>query len=123
MEAREKEEFLEALQEVKELVDTAFPLESSVVRDQVLAMLAVTTLQGAMLKRLTGSQAGMQFDFRRALDWLGTMFAEYKVIQRENVIVQRENIAAQLTRIAADKGKEWAWEAYQEFIGRQEKSQ
>jgi hypothetical protein len=120
MDEKEKEEFLEALEEVKELVDNAFPLESSVVRDQVLAMLAVTTLQGAMLKRLIGSPAaGTQFDFRRVLDWLNTMFAEYKVIQHENVIVQRERIAARLTAIAAQKGKEWAWEAYQEFMGRQ----
>jgi len=119
MDEKEKEEFLEALGEVKELVDNAFPLESSVVRDQVLAMLAVTTLQGAMLKKLTRAPAEVQFDFRRVLDWLNTMFAEYKVIQHENVIVQRERIAARLTAIAAQKGKEWAWEAYHEFIGRQ----
>ena len=119
MDEKEKEEFLETLEDVKELVDSAFPLESTVVRDQVLAMLAATTLQGAMLKKVSGSPAGMQFDFRRVLDWLSTMFAEYKAIQRENVIMQRERIAAQLTGIAAQKGKQWAWEAYQEFIGRQ----
>jgi hypothetical protein len=122
MDEKEKDEFLTALQEVKELVDTAFPLESTVVRDQVLAMLAVTTLQGAMLKKVSMAPAEMQFDFKHLAEWLSMMVADYKVVQHENRIVQRQRIAAQLTEIAARKGKEWAWEAYEEFVGKQEKS-
>jgi hypothetical protein len=45
----EKEEILEALEQVKQLVGTAFPLESLVVRDQVLPMLAAMTIQGKRL--------------------------------------------------------------------------
>lgn len=115
MDMNEKEELLEALEEVKQLVEAAFPLESSVVRDQVLSMLAAMTIQGAMMRKLARAPAEMQFDLRYVLDWLKLLFDEYRVITRENV-------AAQLTKVAADKGKEWAWEAYQEFIGRQEKS-
>jgi hypothetical protein len=116
MNARDKEELLESLEEMKELVDAAFPLESSVVRDQVLSMLAAMTIQGAMMRKLTSTPAEMQFDFRHVLDWLKLRFDEYRVIMRENM-------AAQLTKVAADKGKEWAWEAYQEFIVRQERGQ
>jgi hypothetical protein len=121
MDEKEKNEFLTALQEVKELVDTAFPLESTVVRDQVLSMLAVTTLQGAMLRKLARAPAEMQFDFSHLADWLGVLLAEYKVIQHENRIAQWQIVAAQLTEIAAQKGKEWAWEVYQEFKGSLEK--
>ena len=115
MDAKEKEEYLEALQEVKELVDTAFPLESTVVRDQVLAMLAAATLRGVMLGRWAGPRGEPLFGFRHLAEWLSMMFAEYKVIHRENVIAQRQRVAAQLTEIAAQKGKEWTWEVYQEF--------
>jgi len=112
MDKAARQELLSSIMEVKNLVDEVLPLESSILKDQILAMLVVSLVQGKIMEKFAPQAvAAGQFDLNRFLEQLGRILASYKQLEREKT-------AAALTQVAAHKGKEWAWKTHEDFLKR-----
>jgi hypothetical protein len=113
MDMMEKQELIETLREMKDLVDEALPLESSVVRDQVLMALMVNAIQAKLMAR--------QFPVRK-LD-----FAELAARLKDSfVATAAATLCTAAVRLVPEKEKEKyttfnsaqdeVWETYQHFL-------
>ena len=110
MDALEREEILNSIMEIKELVDEVLPTESSVVRDQILSMLVVSTIQAKLMAKFAPPAVAQgQFDVNQLVQQSSNMLFSSQQLEKEKT-------AAILTQVAAKKGKEWAWEAYEDFL-------
>lgn len=118
MDTLERQELLNSVEEIKELVDEAFPLESSVVRDQVLSMLIATTIQAKLMGKY-GPQtiAQGQFDFNQLIAQGKELITEYKELEQRKMALTLTQVASEMTKqLSPETGKEWAWETFQHFL-------
>ena len=112
MDAVEREEIFNAVIEMKELVDGVLPLESSILRDQILSMLVVSLIQAKLMAKFAPQTvAEARFDLDQLTQQLSNVFLSSKLLEIEK-------IAAILTQVAAEKGEEWTWLTYQGFLGK-----
>ena len=112
MDAVDREEIINTIMEVKELVDEVLPMESSVLRDQILSMLVVSVIQGKFMEKFvppTVPTAQSQFDLNQLVQQSSNLL--FGSMQLEN-----EKTAAILTQVAAQKGEEWTWKTYDDFL-------
>jgi|GEM_PF-5639541 len=135
MDERERQELVEALTEVKELVEQSFPLESSVVRDQILGMLAVAVIQTKVLWRPFGygpttdtsqrpagarpmTEEERQAIFGGECPRLDDFLKQTSLMLGAQIKFHTEDVAAMLTKVAVEKGTEWTWETFVYFVGK-----
>ena len=101
MDKRERDSLICELREIKEVLDEAFPLESGVVKDQILSLLASMAFQQKLMKPP---------EFMKPLETSigGISFGDFKRLLQENAVVE-------LTKLAAEKGEEWVQATYERF--------
>jgi len=114
MDEVERQELLNSLEEIKQLVDEAFPLESSVVRDQVLSMLIATTIQAKIMARqvpppVVPDFMGMATGLKDALESADKTVAA-SLTTAASRMVQEED------KLSSEAAQGWAWEAYEYFF-------
>ena len=107
MDTKEKQELADALMEMKELVDDVMPIESSVIRDQVLIMLMASVVQAKFAARsLLSPMPGI---------------AEVAANLKDAAGSTEKTVAAMLVAAASrvapkwdstESAKEWAWGAF-----------
>lgn len=111
----ERQELADTLKEMKELLDEVLPIESSVVKDQILMTLMASTIQGKLMEK--------QAPLPGMLDFMGMATGLKEAIESAD-----KTVAASLTMAASRMVQEedklgpetaqgWAWEAYQYFLG------
>jgi len=112
MDEAERQELVTSIMEVKKLVDEVLPLESSILRDQILAMVVVSLIQAKLMAKFAPQTvATAQVDLNSVVRQLGQLFVKYERLEREKT-------ATALTQVAAHKGKEWAWKTHEDFMKR-----
>jgi len=110
---RKKQELADTLREMKELVDEVLPIESSVVRDQILMTLIASTIQA----RLMAKQAPPGIS-----DFMGMATGLKDTIEsvEETVAASLTTAASRMVReedkLGSESAQGWAWEAYEYFL-------
>lgn len=98
MNDKEKQELAADLSDIKDLVDEFLPLESSVVRDQILASLVAIRFQARFLPAQASSQVGEQVT--------NSLMSAYESYAKGAAQAANRTVAAQLTEATSRMVKE-----------------
>jgi hypothetical protein len=113
MDIVEKEELAHSLGEIKELVDEILPMESSVVRDQILTALMVTTIQEKLMARRipppTAAFNQMAGPLRSIAE-MGQRQEAAMLTQAASRMVREED------KLSSEAAQGWALETYRYFL-------
>jgi hypothetical protein len=115
MDTREKQELADALLEMKELIDEVLPIESSVVRDQVLVMLMASAVQAKFAAKHAAPLPPM-LDFTE----MATKLKDAAGSTEKTVAATLVAAASRLSpkRDSPESAEMWAWEAFQYILER-----
>lgn len=92
--------------DIKKAIDEALPLESGVVRDQLLVMLTASLAQTLLAQ----SAPGPSGEPSRLIEALNRLQPSLEAFQAQ--------VAAELTKVAARKGVTWTSETFEHFMAR-----
>lgn len=106
MDSQKRQELLDQLMEVKDLIDEAFPLGSSVVTDQILGSLFMSMVHEVLWEPPRDEEHPRPRRIPK----------EMKMVMGMQFRSHIEGIAATLTEVAASKGTEWTSDTYRHFI-------
>ena len=113
MDTREKQELADALLEMKELIDEVLPIESSVVRDQVLIMLMASAVQAKFAAKHASPLPPM-FDFMEMAAKLKDAAGSAEKTVAATLVAAASRLAPK--RDSPESAGEWAWGAFQYFL-------
>ena len=113
MDTREKQELADALLEMKELIDEVFPIESSVVRDQVLIMLMASAVQAKFAAK---HALPPMFDFTEMAAKLKDVAGSAEKTVAATLVAAASRLAPK--RDSPESAEMWAWETFQYILER-----
>ena len=113
MDTREKQELADALMEMKELVDDVMPIESSVIRDQVLIMLMASAVQAKFAAK---HPLPPMFDFTEMATNLKDAAGSTEKTVASMLVAAASRVAPKWD--STESAREWAWGAFENILER-----
>ena len=114
MDTREKQELADALLEMKELVDEVLPLESSVVRDQILMALMANTIQAKFLAKQMPQMPPP--DFMAAASKMKDAIGVTDKTVAATLVAAVSRLVPEGDKAGLSPAREWVWGTYKCFL-------